>query len=146
MSNSQRPTEAAWVKGFIIGSASSATQLKDEDVASNIAIAESAESTSFVPVELKSNSIFREKLNVADNPANKGKEVKLYGIITDYFSTTGIKNLADAILDGETITTGISSVKSAAAQNGAIYNIAGQMVNKGYKGLVIQNGKKFFQK
>ena len=146
MSNSQRPTEAAWVKGFIIGSASSATQLKDEDVASNIAIAESAESTSFVPVELKGNSIFREKLNVADNPANKGKEVKLYGIITDYFSTTGIKNLADAILDGETITTGISSVKSAAAQNGAIYNIAGQMVNKGYKGLVIQNGKKFFQK
>ena len=146
MSNSQRPTEAAWVKGFIIGSASSATQLKDEDVASNIAIAESAESTSFVPVELKNNSIFREKLNVADNPANKGKEVKLYGIITDYFSTTGIKNLSDAILDGETITTGISSVKSAAAQNGAIYNIAGQMVNKGYKGLVIQNGKKFFQK
>ena len=146
MVNSQRPTEAAWVKGFIIGSASSATQLKDEDVASNIAIAESAGSTSFVPVELKGNSIFREKLNVVDNPANKGKEVKLYGIITDYFSTTGIKNLADAILDGETITTGISSVKSAAAQNGAIYNIAGQMVNKGYKGLVIQNGKKFFQK
>lgn len=42
--------------------------------------------------------------------------------------------------------TGISSVKTAAAQNGAIYNIAGQKVSASYKGLVIKNGKKIVNK
>ena len=41
--------------------------------------------------------------------------------------------------------TGINSVK-AAAIDGAIYNLAGQKVNASYKGVVIQNGKKFLQK
>ena len=141
MKKSQRPTEAAWVKGVIIGSASSATQLKEEDVATNIAIAETAESKSFVPVELKGNSIFREKLNVVDNPANKGKEVKLYGKITDYFSTTGVKDLENAILDGETIS-GIDELKVNVKFNGAIYNLAGQRVQTMKRGLYIINGKK----
>ena len=42
-------------------------------------------------------------------------------------------------------STGITSVK-AAAQDGAIYNVAGQKVGSDYKGLVIKNGKKFIQK
>ena len=43
--------------------------------------------------------------------------------------------------------TGISAVKAAAAhQNGTIYNLAGQVVNRGYKGLVIMNGRKYVQK
>jgi len=42
--------------------------------------------------------------------------------------------------------TGISTAKTAAEFNGAIYNIAGQKVNAGYKGLVIKNGKKVIQK
>lgn len=41
--------------------------------------------------------------------------------------------------------TGITAVK-AAQQNGAIYNVAGQMVTPSYKGLVIKNGKKMIQK
>lgn len=41
--------------------------------------------------------------------------------------------------------TGINTVK-AAQQNGAIYNVAGQMVTPSYKGLVIKNGKKMIQK
>jgi hypothetical protein len=39
--------------------------------------------------------------------------------------------------------TGISSVKSEAAQNGKTYNLAGQQVSDSYKGLVIKNGKKY---
>lgn len=39
----------------------------------------------------------------------------------------------------------ISTIK-VAAQNGAIYNLAGQKVGKEYKGIVIMNGKKFMQK
>ena len=42
--------------------------------------------------------------------------------------------------------TGINDVKAAASNNGAIYNIAGQKVANGYKGLVIKNGKKFVVK
>lgn len=40
-------------------------------------------------------------------------------------------------------TTGITSVKNEAAGNNApMYNLAGQLVDKGYKGIVIKNGKK----
>lgn len=42
-------------------------------------------------------------------------------------------------------TTGINTVK-ANQQNGAVYNVAGQMVTDSYKGLVIKNGKKFVNK
>ena len=41
--------------------------------------------------------------------------------------------------------TGIKNVK-AAKVNGARYNLAGQKVDASYKGIVIQNGKKFIQK
>lgn len=41
-------------------------------------------------------------------------------------------------------TTGISSVENKAEKADApVYNLAGQAVGKGYKGLVIKNGKKF---
>lgn len=44
-------------------------------------------------------------------------------------------------------TTGITSVKIEAAGNNApMYNLAGQLVGKGYKGIVIKNGKKIVLK
>ena len=44
-------------------------------------------------------------------------------------------------------STGINDVKANNFQNnGLMYNIAGQVVNKGYKGLVIMNGRKFVNK
>ena len=143
MKKSQRPTEAAWVKGVIVGSASSATVLAAEDVASNIAI---GTTEAFIPVELKGETAFREKLNVKDNASNKGKEVLLKGSIDDYFQVTGVKNLVEAKLDGQVIT-GIIELKAAGVQfEGKTYNAAGQLVNKGYKGLVIMNGKKLVNK
>ena len=145
MKKSQRPTEAAWVKGIIRGTYKSKTEL-DTDKASNIAIATSAEATEFVPVELKGSSVFREKLNVVDNPTNKGKEVKLYGKITDYFSTTGLKDLESAVLDSEIIISGINELKANTKFNGAIYNLAGQRVQTMKRGLYIINGKKVIMK
>lgn len=41
---------------------------------------------------------------------------------------------------------GIAAAKNAKTQNGVMYNLAGQVVNKGYKGLVIMNGRKFMNK
>lgn len=44
-------------------------------------------------------------------------------------------------------TDGISTIKAgAAAQDGTIYNLAGQKVDENYKGVVIKNGKKMIQK
>lgn len=44
-------------------------------------------------------------------------------------------------------TTSITSVKNEAAGNNApMYNLAGQLVDKGYKGIVIKNGKKIVLK
>lgn len=151
------PSDYVWVKGIIIGSASSATALhagteEDADVASNIAIINtnattraSATDIEFTPIQLAANTEFRNKLNVLDNPANKGKEVLLYGKIEKYFSTAGVKDLQTAIFEGETIT-GITNITADKAFNGAIYNVAGQRVNAGYKGLVIMNGKKVVNK
>lgn len=42
--------------------------------------------------------------------------------------------------------TAIHNVKTAKAENGAIYNLAGQKVNASYKGVVIKDGKKYIQK
>ena len=43
-------------------------------------------------------------------------------------------------------TEGIKTVNTAAAANAALYNLAGQKVGAGFKGLVIMNGKKMIQK
>ena len=49
-------------------------------------------------------------------------------------------------LDGsEDETTAIQTVKTV-AEDGAIYNLAGQKVNASYKGVVIKDGKKYIQK
>ena len=147
MTEDQYPAEAVWVKGVIIGSASSATALKEEgaDVASNIAIAESSSETTFIPVALASGSEFRTKLNLVDNPGNKGKEVLLKGKIQKYFSTTGVKDLVEAVFEGETIS-GISNITADQMKNAPAYNVAGQRVNEGYKGLIIKGGKKIVVK
>ncbi len=42
--------------------------------------------------------------------------------------------------------TGIHTIEAASAANAAIYNLAGQRVDKSYKGIVIVNGKKYLNK
>ena len=140
------PTEKVWVKGVIIGSASSKTALKPEgeDVVSNIAIAVSATATEFTPVELKSGSAFRTQLNLVDNPGNKGKEVLLYGQITNYFTTAGVKNLQEVVFEGQTIT-GINTI-AIDSVNAPAYSLDGRRVDANYRGVVIKNGKKLIQK
>ena len=43
-------------------------------------------------------------------------------------------------------TTAIQTIKTAKAEDGAIYNLAGQKVSASYKGVVIKDGKKYMQK
>ena len=42
--------------------------------------------------------------------------------------------------------TGIHTIEAASAANGAMFNLAGQRVDKAYKGIVIVNGKKYLNK
>ena len=42
--------------------------------------------------------------------------------------------------------TGIANIEAAKAENGAMFNMAGQRVNGSYKGIVIKNGKKVLVK
>ena len=60
----------------------------------------------------------------------------------DFLGTTIVKSVK--VIDMS--TTGIEAVKANQHVNGAIFNLAGQKVNANYKGVVIQNGKKFIQK
>lgn len=48
--------------------------------------------------------------------------------------------------EGYVPTTGINEVQAQKAQNGAIFNLAGQQVSKAQKGIYIQNGKKYIAK
>lgn len=70
-----------------------------------------------------------------------------------YFSEAEAQSVVLSNADGASKTiingdpAGIATVKNEASQNnGAIYNVAGQQVDKNYKGLVIKNGKKMLQK
>ena len=47
--------------------------------------------------------------------------------------------------EGEDVVTGVKSLNTV-EKNGAIYNLAGQKVDKNYKGIVIVNGKKMMMK
>lgn len=132
------PTEKAWVKGTIVGTANSGTKLSSEagkdDVVSNIAI---GSADAWVPVELASKSEARTALNVVDTPSNLNKDVWVYGVITTYFSTAGVKSVSDYSFDGK--TTAIRNIN--VQKSNVMFNIAGQRMNSA-KGLVIINGKK----
>ena len=47
---------------------------------------------------------------------------------------------------GPATDDGIENIKTVKVLNGALYNLAGQKVDASYKGVVIMNGKKVFQK
>ena len=85
-----------WVKGFIIGNASSATALAEGDkiTDTNIALAASASDTEFIPVAIPAGDL-RAVLGVATNPNNVGREVMVYGTLEKYFSVAGVKSVSD---------------------------------------------------
>ena len=65
-----------------------------------------------------------------------------------YIQGRGVKSVDPIyVIQGEVEITGINAVKNEfKAVNAATFNMAGQQVNKDFKGLVIKNGKKFMNK
>jgi hypothetical protein len=146
VSNPEEGQQMVWVKGVILGSlnSSGSALLEGENIAaSNIALGETAgatEAKDMLPVQLPAGDL-RAKLNVLDNPQNVGKEVQVLGYILKYMNKTGLKNVADFILDGEKFSDGISIVAADKA-DATLYNLAGQRVRQQQKGLYIQQGRK----
>ena len=112
---------------------------------------------------------FNTDLKVSDGTATSTTEKTVYGLATVngqdgfYKASNGktipakcayleVANSANpakfySLGDQSGSTTGITSVKNEAAGNNApMYNLAGQLVDKGYKGIVIKNGKKIVLK
>ena len=142
------PSEKVWVIGYIAGCAANGGVIsKDDPANTNILLTDVAtfdEADVLLPVQL-SGSTTKTAVNLVDNPTNKGKEIKVYGKIQKYFSVAGVKEVTDHEFTGnsvEIVVTGITNVTASKAENGARYNLAGQKVNAGYKGLVIMNGQK----
>ena len=82
----------------------------------------------------------------------EAKRVYLYG--TDGWEKVGVKSIYQG--GGETheseivwydiVDTGISQVNTTQQNGGKAFNLAGQQVKQGYKGIVIKDGKKFMVK
>ena len=73
-----------------------------------------------------------------------GAKVIVKGTMKKYKETYEF-NQSNQIVKYEAPSSGISDVKAQEAQ-GAIYNLAGQRIEKAQKGIYIQNGKKFIVK
>ena len=98
MNSQQYPSEAVYVKGFIVGcyaNGSFSNFTRTGAIASNLAIADDPSESNkdnTLPVQLGSNQ--RAGVNVQDNPHNIGvTQVVVNGTITSYMGETGVKSL-----------------------------------------------------
>ena len=79
----------------------------------------------------------------AEDQIKVGDKVIVYGKLVDYKGTKEMTGSSIYSLNG--VTTGISNIKAETINDGAIYNVAGQRVNKLSKGINIVNGKKIVE-
>lgn len=96
----------------------------------------------------ESNNVNEQKLKMTSEKDGKN--------VYKFYNWTGVSkkvvlNVKKAFLRSVTITTvsatGIKNVQTIEVNDKApIYNLAGQRVSKDYKGVVIQNGKKFVRR
>lgn len=96
----------------------------------------------------ESNNVNEQKLKMISEKDGKN--------VYKFYNWTGVSkkvvlNVKKAFLRSVTITTvsaaGIKNVQTIEVnENAPIYNLAGQRVSKEYKGVVIQNGKKFVRR
>lgn len=83
------------------------------------------------------------KVALAAGPDQYGR----YGLYWNMWAQGNSKNTRKSVVIYNVKGTGISAIDTAKpVQNDVIYNLAGQKVDNSYKGVVIKNGKKFFQK
>ena len=139
-------------KPFLMKSASNLTEISLSDVA---VVAASAIDVTEGDVTFTGKYAVAELDNSAVNYVLSGNTLQKVGTTgatinpyRAYFTvaeSSSVKALS-FVVDGT--ATGIDSVEAteAVAEEGTLYNTAGQQVTAGYKGIVIKNGKKYYQK
>lgn len=144
--------QKVWVKGYIVGYVEGQAYATgahfDADgceVKTNLLLATNYNETNVencIPVQLPNGDV-RNDLNLQDHPDNLGKEVKLYGYVLKYFGVPGFKNVTAYEFTGN---TSVNAINADTMNDGKMYNVAGQRVDKAYKGIVIVGGKKIVVK
>ncbi|MBR3009871.1 MAG: chitobiase/beta-hexosaminidase C-terminal domain-containing protein [Prevotella sp.] len=144
--------QKVWVKGYIVGYVEGQAYATgahfDADgceTKTNLLLATNYNETNVencIPVQLPNGDV-RNDLNLQDHPDNLGKEVKLYGYVLKYFSVPGFKNVTAYEFTGN---TSVNAINADTVNDGKMYNVAGQRVDKAYKGIVIVGGKKIVVK
>ncbi len=150
--NATEGQQKVWVKGYIVGYVEGQAYATgahfDADgceTKTNLLLATNYNETNVencIPVQLPNGDV-RNDLNLQDHPDNLGKEVKLYGYVLKYFGVPGFKNVTAYEFTGN---TSVNAINADTVNDGKMYNVAGQRVDKAYKGIVIVGGKKIVVK
>ena len=75
-----------------------------------------------------------------------GDDVVVYGQLKLYNTSNQI-NTGSSIYSVNGVTTGVNGITTDEADiNAPVFNLAGQRVNGNFKGVVIQNGRKFMNR
>ena len=86
------------------------------------------------------------QFNVKVDVLEAGAKYDLYGMGCIYYKDNVLTPQLYLVEFEKTGEAGINEMKVNTKFEGKIYNLAGQVVNKGYKGLVIMNGRKVVMK
>lgn len=79
----------------------------------------------------------------SENQIKVGDVVVLYGKLVNYNNTK--KQMTNSYIYTQNGTAGVNAITLDKA-NAPLYNLAGQRVDSNYKGVVVKNGKKYFNK
>lgn len=93
--------KAVWVKGYIVGCATSSNGYKYElappfSYETAILLADKTDETNYghtMAIQLKSGSKTRKELNLVSNPHNYGKRVVVFGVKEKYLKLPGMKTI-----------------------------------------------------
>jgi len=95
--------DTVWVWGYIVGGDLTASTISFKgpfEKSSNMAIADNPDESkreNCFSVELSRTAV-KTALNLVDHPENIGKKVFLRGVVSSYFSLTGLKGVTDYVL------------------------------------------------
>lgn len=138
-------------KPFLMKSASTLTEIS----LSNVEVAAAAASSvvegdvtftgKYATVEIDNSAVnYVLSNNTLMKVGDLGATINPYRAYFTVAGTSPVKPLS-FVVDGT--ATGVDSVEAVEAEeDGVLYNTAGQQVTEDYKGIVIKNGKKYYQK
>ncbi len=101
--NNAEDDDAVWVKGYIVGCATSSGGYKFTfeppfEYNTSILLSDNKneqDKTHTITIQLKSGSDLREELNLKDNPELHKKKISIYGYKTSYLKRPGMKDVLD---------------------------------------------------